>query len=95
MQPAFKAPNGADQEWEFGQGDKDLGYSRDVSERIVSTLGNVFTRKGGEEYHAMNFQTKCTVQIPLVVRVCKDIMQDAETQGNLPTRNPASYSRKR
>lgn len=61
MQPAIQW---GDQDWEFGQVEKDVDDSRDVSERAVPTLGNVLTRKGGEEHHAKNFQTKCTVQIP-------------------------------
>lgn len=38
-------------------------------------LGNVLAREWGGEYHATNFQTKCKVQIPKVVRVHKDIVQ--------------------
>lgn len=66
-----------------------------MNDRTVSTLGNVFTRKGGDEDHAANFQTKGTVRIPMVVGVHEDIMQCAETQGHFPAHNPGPCGRKR
>ena len=64
-----------------------------MNAEAVSTLGNAFTREGGEEYRATNFQAKCKVQIPKVVRVHIDTVLFAETRMGFLACSTGSCSR--